>query len=122
MTLATPANKMNVIRWLTFLHKIKRFGKDKSEPVFKVFRKHPITRGMASYLLIWPTGNIIQQILSNQEKFDYWRIVRFGLYGALITAPSLFAWVRLSTSMYPNTNLRIACAKVRYPIAQSPSI
>lgn len=114
--LASPTNKMNLIRLLNALHKVKRFGKAKSEPAFKVFRKHPITRGMASYLMIWPTGNIIQQILSEQEKFDIWRIIRFGLYGALITAPSLFLWVRLSTSMYPNTNLRIACAKVRYLI------
>lgn len=114
MTLTSPHNKMNLIRALNVLHKVKRFGKAKSEPAFQVFRKHPITRGMASYLFIWPVGNIIQQTLSDQEKFDVWKIIRFGLYGALITAPSLYAWVRLSTSMYPNTNLRIACAKVRY--------
>lgn len=114
MTISSPQNKMNMIRVLMTLHKVKRFGKAKSEPAFQVFRKHPVTRGMASYLFIWPLGNIIQQTISKQEKYDWWKIIRFGLYGALITAPSLYAWVRLSTAMYPNTNLRIACAKVRY--------
>lgn len=113
MTLASSHNKMILIRLLNALHQVKRFGKNKTEPVFKVFRKHPITRGMASYLVIWPVGNIIQQTLSDQKEFDIWRIIRFGLYGALITAPSLYAWVKVATSMYPNTNLRVACAKVR---------
>lgn len=114
MTVATPANKMSFLRMLNALHKVKRFGKAKSEPAFQVFRKHPVTRGMTSYLFIWPLGNMIQQSMSDQKKYDWWKIIRFGLYGALITAPSLYAWVRLSTSMYPNTNLRVACAKVRY--------
>lgn len=110
---ATPQNKLNILNWLNSLHKIKRFGKAKAEPVFQMFRKHPITRGMASYLVIWPVGNVVQQILSDQEKFDVWKIVRFGLYGCFITAPSLYAWVKLSTAMWPNTTFRIACAKVR---------
>ena len=110
----TSQDKMKIIKIMMEVHKVKRFSKAKSEPVFQVFRKHPITRGMASYLFIWPTGSLIQQTLSDQEKFDGWRAVRFGLYGALIIAPSLFAWVKLTTAMYPNTNFRIACAKVRH--------
>jgi hypothetical protein len=117
---ATPQNKMNVLNLLNSVHKVKRFAKSKSEPAFQVFRKHPITRGMASYLLIWPVGNVIQQILSDQEKFDLWRIARFGLYGCFITAPSLYAWVRLTTAMWPNTTFRIACAKVRYNFTCNP--
>ena len=119
---ATPENKMNFIRVLIGLHKVKRIGKSKAEPAFQVFRKHPVTRGMASYLIMWPMGNIVQQLISNQEKYDWWRIVRFGLYGALITAPSLYTWVKLSTSLYPNTILRIACAKVRYMPLKNPII
>ncbi|CRK96649.1 CLUMA_CG010054, isoform A [Clunio marinus] len=102
---------MNLLRLMFTFHKARRYAKSKAEPAFQIFRKHPITRGMASYLFIWPFGNTIQQIMSDQEKFDYWKIVRFGIYGALITAPSLYAWVKISTAMYPNANLRIACAK-----------
>jgi hypothetical protein len=112
--MASPKNKMNIIEMMIKVHKVKRFGKAKSEPAFEVFRKHPITRGMASYLFIWPFGNVIQQTLSDQDKFDYWRIARFGLYGCFITAPCLYGWVKLSTAMWPNTTFRIACAKVRY--------
>lgn len=109
----TPKDKMNIIKFMVEVHKVKRFSKAKSEPAFQVFRKHPITRGMASYLVIWPFGNVIQQTLSDQDKYDWWKVIRFGLYGCLITAPSLYAWVKLSTAMWPNTTFRIACAKVR---------
>lgn len=117
-TISSPTNKMNIVKAMLALHKVKRFGKAKSEPAFQVFRRHPVTRGMATYFYIWPVGSLIQQTMS-QEKYDWWKMIRFGLYGALITAPCLYAWVRLSTSMYPNTNLRIACAKVRYKTVQS---
>lgn len=110
---SSPKNKMNILRAMNLVHSVKRFSKKKAEPVFEVFRKHPITRGMASYFFIWPLGNVIQQTISDQERYDWWKIARFGLYGAFITAPSLYAWVRLSTAMWPNTGLRIACAKVR---------
>lgn len=118
MKIPVPANmtatdKMNIIKLLVGLHKVKRFSKAKSEPAFQVFRRHPITRGMASYLFIWPIGNVLQQTISDQEKYDWWKIIRFGLYGALITAPSLYTWVKLTTAIYPNTIFRIACAKVR---------
>jgi hypothetical protein len=104
--------KMGFLRALNVFHKTKMFGKNNSEPLWKVFRKHPITRGMASYLVIWPTGNIIQQTLCEQE-YDWWKVMRFGLYGCFITAPSLYCWVKLATFMYPNNNLRLAMAKVR---------
>lgn len=115
-TMASPNTKMNVLKTMIAVHKAKQLSRTSSlaVPFWKVFKKHPITRGMASYLVIWPTGNIIQQIITGQEKIDWWRVIRFGIYGCLITAPSLYAWVRLSTAMYPNTNLRVAMAKVRY--------
>ncbi|KAG5683987.1 hypothetical protein PVAND_013240 [Polypedilum vanderplanki] len=87
------------------------FGRNNSEPLWKIFRKHPITRGMASYLVIWPTANIIQQTLCEKD-FDWWKVVRFGLYGCFITAPSLYCWVKLATFMYPNNQLRLCMAKV----------
>jgi len=107
--------KMSFLKAMNALHKTKMFGKNRSEPLWKVFRKHPVTRGMAAYLVIWPTGNIIQQTLckDRDEKYDWMKVLRFGLYGCFITAPSLYAWVRLATFMYPNNNLRLAMAKVR---------
>lgn len=108
--------KMNFLQVMNAVHKTKMFGKNKSEPMWKVFRRHPITRGMASYLVIWPTGNIIQQTLckGTDEKYDWLKVMRYGLYGCFVTAPILYGWVRIATFMYPNTNLRIAMAKVRY--------
>lgn len=110
--------KMTFLKAMNAMHKTKMFGKNHSEPLWKIFRRHPITRGMASYLVIWPTGNIIQQTLckGENEKYDWWKVARFGLYGCFITAPCLYCWVRVATAMYPNTNLRIAMAKVRLAI------
>ena len=108
--------KMSFLNAMNVLHKTKMFGRNRSEPLWKGFRKHPVTRGMAAYLVIWPTGNIIQQTLckSRDEKYDWLKVLRFGLYGCFITAPSLYAWVRLATFMYPGNKLRICLAKVRY--------
>lgn len=108
--------KMKFLKAMNAVHKTKMFGKNRSEPLWKVFRKHPVTRGMAAYLVIWPTGNLIQQTLckSQNEKYDWMKVLRFGLYGCFITAPSLYAWVKLATFMYPGNKLRVCCAKVRY--------
>lgn len=114
--MTSPKSKMTFLKALNALHKTKMFGRNNSEPLWKVFRKHPITRGMASYLVIWPTGNIIQQTLLKEkdESIDWMRVMRFGLYGCFITAPCLYGWIKLSTQMFPNNNLRIAMAKVRW--------
>lgn len=121
MHLATNQNKFLLVKLMLSLHNVKRFFKIRAEPIYQVFRKHPITRGMASYLVIWPVGSVLQQIWSDYEKIDFWKVARFGLYGSLITAPSLYGWIRLSTAMWPNTNLRIAAAKVRYRKLQTVS-
>ena len=70
---ATPKNKMSFLNWLNGLHKVKRFSKSKAEPVFQVFRKHPITRGMASYLVIWPGNSIMPLREEVFNKIDYSR-------------------------------------------------
>lgn len=100
-TVKVAKAKMTFLNVMNALHKTKMFGKNKSEPLWKIFRKHPITRGMASYLVIWPTGNIIQQTLckGEGEKYDWMKVIRFGLYGCFITAPSLYCWVRVATFM-----------------------
>lgn len=58
VTVKAEKAKMTFLNVMNAMHKTKRFGKTKSEPLWKVFRKHPVTRGMASYLVIWPTGNV----------------------------------------------------------------
>lgn len=121
MHLATNQNKILLVKLMLSFHNVKRFFKIRAEPIYEVFRKHPITRGMASYLVIWPVGSCLQQIWSDQEKLDLWKVARFGLYGSLITAPMLYGWIRLTTAMWPNTYLRIAAAKVRYRALQTVS-
>ncbi|KAL7027044.1 hypothetical protein ACKWTF_005277 [Chironomus riparius] len=108
--------KMSFLNAMNAVHKTKMFGRNRSEPLWKVFRKHPVTRGMAAYLVVWPTGNIIQQTLckNREDNYDWMKVLRFGLYGCFITAPSLYAWVKLATFMYPGNNLRLAMYKVRY--------
>ena len=107
--------KMKILNAMNAVHKTKMFGRNRSEPLWKVFRKHPVTRGMAAYLVVWPTGNIIQQTLckNREDKYDWMKVLRFGLYGCFITAPSLYAWVKLATFMYPGNNLRLCMCKVR---------
>lgn len=62
----------------------------------KYLVKYPVTRGMLSYSIIWPVGNLIQQILggANLDTIDWKKCLRFSIYGGLITAPSLYGWIR----------------------------
>lgn len=77
--------------------------------------RHPIIRGMISYGTIWPTSCIIQQTIAgkNWENYDLMQALRFSLYGGFFTAPTLYAWIRLSTILWPTTNLRTSITKVR---------
>lgn len=76
--------------------------------------KHPVVRGMLSYAIIWPTSCIIQQTIADKtwKNYDWKQALRFSLYGALFTAPTLYAWVRLSTRIWPQVTLRTAITKV----------
>lgn len=40
------------------------------------------------------------------------RCLRYGIFGALYVAPSLYGWVRLSSAMWPQMNLRVGITKV----------
>lgn len=76
--------------------------------------RHPVVRGMISYATIWPTSCILQQTIAgkNVENYDWIQALRFSLYGGLFTAPTLYAWVRISTMIWPKTNLKTAVTKV----------
>lgn len=74
---------------------------------------YPVTRGMVSYAVIWPTGCLIQQMAFGDEKFDFARAARFGLFGAFYVAPTLNAWLTVARYLYPKNDLRSAIIKVR---------
>ncbi|XP_055844199.1 mpv17-like protein isoform X2 [Episyrphus balteatus] len=81
---------------------------------FKVLAtKYPMVRGMVSYSLIWPTSSIIQQTIEGKSwgSYDWWRCLRFSLYGGFFVAPTLYGWVRLSSAMWPVTSFRTGVIK-----------
>ncbi|XP_064556379.1 mpv17-like protein [Drosophila montana] len=77
------------------------------------FQLHPMAKGVLTYTLMWPTGSLIQQTLEgrNLKTYDYARALRFSLFGGLYVAPTLYGWVRLTSAMWPQTNLRIGVLK-----------
>lgn len=82
---------------------------------FRAFlRMYPVTRGMITYSMIWPTSCLIQQTViegKNYKNYNYWAAARFSIYGGLFVAPTLYCWIRLSTFIWPKTSLRTAVAK-----------
>uniref|UniRef100_A0A182N8D7 Uncharacterized protein n=1 Tax=Anopheles dirus TaxID=7168 RepID=A0A182N8D7_9DIPT len=76
--------------------------------------RHPLTRGMITYSIFWPTANLVQQSLEGKrfDSYDFAQCARYGLYGALYVAPTIYGWVRISTIMWPKMNLRTALSKV----------
>ncbi|XP_025416387.1 mpv17-like protein isoform X2 [Sipha flava] len=72
---------------------------------------YPVTRGMASYAVIWPTGCLIQQVAFGDDEFDLARAARFGLFGAFYVAPTLNAWLTVARYLYPKNDLRSAIIK-----------
>lgn len=79
-------------------------------------RKHPISRGMGAYALLWPASNITQQLLQGRESIDWWEAFRFSLWGTGFVAPSIYAWVRISGILIPGTSLNVAILKVNFRI------
>ncbi|CAH1375105.1 hypothetical protein MTP99_016531 [Tenebrio molitor] len=75
--------------------------------------RHPVVRGMISYATIWPTSCIIQQTIAGKsiDNYDWMQALRFSLYGGLFTAPTLYAWVRVATMVWPKTNLKTGVTK-----------
>lgn len=50
-------------------------------------------------------------MLKFAENYDWKKCLRFSLYGAFVVAPSLYAWVRISTIMWPRTSLKTGLLK-----------
>lgn len=74
---------------------------------------HPLIRGSITYAILWPTGSLIHQTLEgkNFRTYDYMRMLRFSLFGSLYVAPTLYGWVRLSSAMWPQMNLKVGFVK-----------
>ncbi|KAK4299545.1 hypothetical protein Pmani_028175 [Petrolisthes manimaculis] len=78
----------------------------------KVVDRYPVTRGMATYLVLWPTGNLVQQAMDGtREEWDFQEAGRYGLYGAFITAPLLHTWLKVLTRLIPGSAFTQALAK-----------
>lgn len=78
--------------------------------------RHPVIRGMISYATIWPTSCIIQQSFQGKtyRNYDWSQVLKYSLYGGLFTAPTLYGWVRLSTKIWPHSNLKTAITKASH--------
>ncbi|XP_034256893.1 mpv17-like protein isoform X2 [Thrips palmi] len=68
--------------------------------------KYPLSRGMLSYACIWPLGSCVQQKIQGKEKLDYWRALRFSLYGCCFVAPTLYTWMTIAGYLFPKPGLR----------------
>ncbi|XP_055371353.1 uncharacterized protein LOC129605549 [Condylostylus longicornis] len=77
----------------------------------QITTKYPVTRGMITYSITWPASSLIQQTMEGKEKFDWCRVMRFGLFGGFFVAPTLYGWIKVASAMYPGTNLKIAIVK-----------
>lgn len=75
--------------------------------------RHPVVRGMISYGTLWPTSCLIQQTMSGKtiENYDWMQVLRFSLYGGLFTAPTLYAWIRISSKLWPGTSFKTSITK-----------
>lgn len=81
-----------------------------------LIKKYPILRGMISYSIIWPTSCLIQQTFEGKrwgkqillgfyethycilsENYDWWRALRFSIYGSMFVAPTIYGWFKVSS-------------------------
>lgn len=74
------------------------------------FQHHPMLKGMAVYAVIWPTSSTIQQIM-NKEKLDPMKSLRFFLFGTFFVAPSLYAWIKITSAMWPQMSIKTGIQK-----------
>lgn len=81
--------------------------------VKSIFRNHPIVKGMATYSIIWPAGSLIQQTIDGKDwrTYNYRHCLNFALFGTFFVAPTLYGWVKISSQMWPTTNLKTGLIK-----------
>lgn len=77
-----------------------------------ILTQHPVTRGILSYSIIWPSGCFLQQLwFSDDDHINWKKCFRFMIYGGCFVAPTLYAWVRVSSVMFPDSGIKSAMAK-----------
>lgn len=74
------------------------------------FRAHPMLKGMAVYSVIWPTSSVVQQLI-NSEDLDWKKSLRFFMFGTFFVAPTLYGWIKITTAMWPQMNLKTGMQK-----------
>ncbi|OWR45031.1 mpv17-like protein 2 [Danaus plexippus] len=87
-----------------------------SKNIKLVFNKYPLLRGMASYGVIWPISSFIQQTFEGKSfdsnnKYDWMRCARYGLYGSCYVAPTIYSWFTIANIMWPGSAFKIAIIK-----------
>lgn len=89
-----------------------------------VFTRYPLLRGMVSYSILWPTSAFIQQKIVGKSwsEIDWAKCARFSFYGGLYVAPMLYTWIRVSSKLFPQANLRTAVCKVWFGILSVQSV
>ena len=67
-------------------------------------------------MFLWPTANVTEQLMLGKDLdgLDVMQALRFGFYGTLWVAPSLFVWVRVIGRVMPGQSLAIGIKKVSF--------
>ncbi|XP_001949558.1 mpv17-like protein [Acyrthosiphon pisum] len=75
----------------------------------KIFKasNHGLVRGVAIYSVTWPVSSLIQQALqpSGNKNIDLQRAAKFSVYGGLYVAPTLYAWMRFASYVWPSMTI-----------------
>lgn len=82
----------------------------------KIFKasNHGLVRGVAIYSITWPVSSIIQQSLEPGNKdIDWQQAAKFSMYGGLYVAPTLFAWMKFASYIWPSMTITSHITKVR---------
>lgn len=79
----------------------------------KVFDSYPVLRGMATYVVLYPTSNLVQQLLElGPEDVNVRELGRFALFGSMWVAPTVYTWIKISSWLLPKPTFNHAVKKV----------
>ncbi|KAI8129586.1 hypothetical protein FF38_10647 [Lucilia cuprina] len=86
--------------------------------------KYKIIRGMISYGLLYPCGSLAEQTLIEKKTFktyDWKKCAKFSLFGFFFMGPTIYAWMRLASIMWPRTDIRSSmCKAITEQVAYDP--
>ena len=82
-----------------------------------ILNRYPITRGMLSYSILWPSSNLVQQSMDkSQKEYNFKEAIRYSIMGAFINAPTVFAWIKFNGWLIKGNTITTAIKKVCYHI------